>query len=133
MSKMNRRTFNNKLTQGLAGTALLAGMPLAFGMNSQKQDRKLGIALVGLGSYSTGQLAPALVNTEHCYLAGIVTGTPTKEKEWMDKYSIPKANVYNYENFDTIAKNDAIDIVYVVLPIACMLTFVFVPPRPASM
>ena len=38
----------------------------------------LGIALVGLGQYSTNQLAPALVETENCYLAGIVTGTPTK-------------------------------------------------------
>jgi glucose-fructose oxidoreductase len=34
----------------------------------------------------------------------------------MQEYNIPKANVYNYENFDEIAKNDAIDIVYVVLP-----------------
>jgi glucose-fructose oxidoreductase len=71
---------------------------------------------VGLGGYSDGQLAPALLDTEHCYLAGIVTGTPSKEKEWMEKYNIPKENVYNYENFDSIIKNDAIDIVYVVLP-----------------
>ena len=116
MSKISRRSFSKKITQGLAGTALISGMPLACGMNSVNQDKKLGIALVGLGSYSTGQLAPGLVNAEHCYLAGIVTGTPSKEKKWMEQYNIPKANVYNYENFDEIAKNDAIDIVYVVLP-----------------
>ncbi|WP_111308822.1 Gfo/Idh/MocA family protein [Confluentibacter sediminis] len=116
MEKITRRAFSAKLTRGLVGTALLANMPLSYGLNLGKQDKKLGIALVGLGGYSGGQLAPALLNTEHCYLAGIVTGTPSKEKEWMDKYKIPKANVYNYENFDSIAKNDAIDIVYVVLP-----------------
>lgn len=116
MSNISRRTFNKKITHGVAATALLSGMPLACGMNASSQDRKLGIALVGLGSYSTGQLAPGLVNAEHCYLAGIVTGTPSKEKQWMEQYNIPKANVYNYENFDEIAKNDAIDIVYVVLP-----------------
>ncbi len=116
MSIISRRTFNKKITQGLAGTALLAGMPLACGMNTSNQDKKLGIALVGLGSYSTGQLAPGLVNAEHCYLAGIVTGTPAKEQQWMRQYNIPEANIYNYENFDEIAKNDAIDIVYVVLP-----------------
>ncbi len=116
METITRRAFSTKLTQGLVGTALLANMPLSYGLNLGKQDKKLGIALVGLGSYSGGQLAPALLNTEHCYLAGIVTGTPSKEKEWMEKYKIPKANVYNYENFDSIAKNDAIDIVYVVLP-----------------
>ena len=116
MKNISRRTFNKKLTQGLAGAALLSGMPLACGMNSGNEDKKLGIALVGLGGYSTGQLAPGLVNAAHCYLAGIVTGTPSKEQQWMKQYNIPKANVYNYENFDEIAKNDSIDIVYVVLP-----------------
>ncbi|UII25481.1 Gfo/Idh/MocA family oxidoreductase [Fulvivirga maritima] len=76
----------------------------------------LGIALVGLGSYATYQLAPALQKTENCHLAGIVTGTPSKEEVWMKKYDIPKANVYNYENYDEIANNDDIDIIYVVLP-----------------
>jgi len=116
MPTINRRTFSKKLTQGIAGTALLAGMPLACGMAAGQQDKKLGIALVGLGSYSTGQLAPGLVHAQHCYLAGIVTGTRAKEKKWMSQYNIPKENVYNYENFDEIANNDAIDIVYVVLP-----------------
>jgi predicted dehydrogenase len=77
---------------------------------------KLGIALVGLGKYSTDQLAPALQETEHCYLAGIVTGTPEKAKDWQAKYNIPEKNCYNYENFDSIKDNTDIDIVYVVLP-----------------
>jgi len=66
------------------------------------------VALVGLGSYSTHQLAPALMDARHCYLAGIVTGTPEKEKIWADKYSIPKESIYNYKNFDTIVKNEII-------------------------
>jgi predicted dehydrogenase len=73
---------------------------------------------VGLGSYSTYQLAPALQQTKHCYLAGIITGTPAKEKTWADRYHIPPQNIYNYQNFDAIAANKSIDIVYVVLPIA---------------
>ncbi|MCC9138269.1 Gfo/Idh/MocA family protein, partial [Pontibacter silvestris] len=32
------------------------------------------------------------------------------------KYNIPEKNIYNYENFDQIADNPDIDIVYVVLP-----------------
>ncbi len=113
---MDRRHFNKKVGQGILGTTLLAGMPLACGMDNSQNNKKLGVALVGLGSYSSGQLAPALVDAAHCYLAGIVTGTPSKKKKWMSQYAIPEANVYNYENFDEIAKNDAIDIVYVVLP-----------------
>jgi hypothetical protein len=46
-----------------------------------ENQRKLGVALVGLGNYSSGQLAPALQETQHCYLAGIVTGTPDKEDQ----------------------------------------------------
>ena len=80
------------------------------------QDRKLGIALVGLGNYSTNQLAPALQETEKCYLAGIVTGTPAKAEEWKKKYDILEKNVYNYETYDQIKDNPDIDIIYVVLP-----------------
>jgi len=83
---------------------------------SGSQQRKLGVALVGLGKYSTDQLAPALQQTKDCYLAGIVTGTPSKAQEWKAKYNIPDKNVYNYSNFDKIADNKDIDIVYVVLP-----------------
>jgi predicted dehydrogenase len=84
-------------------------------MNHGKNE-KLGIALVGLGYYSEHQLAPALQETEHCYLTGIVTGTPSKISQWQSKYSIPDSNVYNYQNFDSIKGNKDIDIVYVVLP-----------------
>lgn len=81
-----------------------------------KQDQKLGIALVGLGQYSANQLAPALQETENCYLAGIVTGTPAKAEVWKEKYNIPDRNIYNYDNFDEIINNEDIDIIYVVLP-----------------
>lgn len=81
-----------------------------------KKDGKLGIALVGLGSYASGQLAPALLQTEHCHLTGIVTGTPSKAKAWKEKYNIPEKNIYNYNNYDSIKDNPDIDIIYVVLP-----------------
>ena len=84
--------------------------------NRNKREGKLGIALVGLGNYATTQLAPALQRTEHCYLAGIVTGTPSKAEEWKKKYLIPEKNIYNYGTFDSIKDNPDIDIVYVVLP-----------------
>jgi predicted dehydrogenase len=84
--------------------------------DSYREDSKLGIALVGLGNYAGGQLAPALLQTINCYLAGIVTGTPSKIPVWKEKYNIPDQNIYNYETFDSIKDNPDIDIVYVVLP-----------------
>ena len=80
-----------------------------------KKDR-LGVALVGLGYYSTDLLAPALQKTQHCYLAGIVTGSPEKAERWQKQYAIPARNIYNYQNFDRIADNPAIDVIYIVLP-----------------
>ena len=76
----------------------------------------MGVALVGLGYYSTDLLAPALQQTVHCELAGIVTGTPAKAGRWQQQYNIPAKNIYDYNNFDSIANNPSIDIVYVVLP-----------------
>ena len=83
---------------------------------SAKKKEKLGVALVGLGYYSTDLLAPALQLTSKCNLAGVVSGTPSKIEAWQKKYAIPDANVYSYDNFDTIANNPAIDVVYIVLP-----------------
>src|SRR6476659_9292967 len=78
---------------------------------NQKKEGKLGIALVGLGNYAGGQLAPALQQTEHCYLAGIVSGTPSKIDSWKARYNIAGENAYNYQTFDAIIENKAIDIV----------------------
>jgi len=85
-------------------------------MVSEKNRGKLGIALVGLGAYSENQLAPALLQTKHCYLAGIVTRSSEKAARWKREYDIPDENIYDYDNFDSIRDNRSIDIVYIVLP-----------------
>lgn len=110
---LNRREALKSLVIGGATTFFSPNVLLA---STAKKKDKLGIALVGLGYYSTDLLAPALQMTEKCYLAGIVTGTPEKAEKWKQKYNIPDKNIYNYQNFDTIANNPDIDIVYVVLP-----------------
>jgi glucose-fructose oxidoreductase len=116
MTRISRRKFS-VLAGSLAGGILVSGVPLALARAPSSQEgKKLGVALVGLGSYSTYQLAPALQKTKYCHLAGIVTGTPAKADKWMRQYGITQDRVYNYENFDQIASDDAIDIVYVVLP-----------------
>lgn len=100
--------------------ALLTGgvltRPIHLRTEQQPAPKKMGIALVGLGNYATNQLAPALLETQHCYLAGIVTGTPDKAKAWTAKYNIPARNIYDYKTFDQIRDNPDIDIIYIVLP-----------------
>jgi len=130
---VNRRNFVRQL--GLA-TFALPSISLSFSSTSMAepaianaaaleleksplahvQDRKLGVVLVGLGGYSTDQLAPALKETKLCELKGVVTGSPDKAQKWKSKYGLEDKNIYNYENFDSIRDNPDIDIVYVVLP-----------------
>ncbi|MFK7905310.1 MAG: Gfo/Idh/MocA family protein [Chitinophagales bacterium] len=86
--------------------------------NSRPPSKKIGVALLGLGYYSSDLLAPALQLTEHCYLAGIITGSPDKIPVWQKQYQIPDEHVYSYDNIDEIANDDAIDVVYVVTPTA---------------
>lgn len=102
-------------TLALGGSAMLFSPDSLFAATRPQKER-LGVALVGLGYYSTDLLAPALQQTKRCYLAGIVTGTPAKAEIWKAKYNIPDKNIYNYSNFDSIANNPDIDVVYVVLP-----------------
>lgn len=112
--KYTRRKFISTLS---AGSALITLSSVAkFPGTLSREDKRLGIALVGLGNYSTYQLAPALQETSHCYLSGIVTGTPAKAEKWKQQYNMPEKSIYNYENFEEIADNKSIDVVYVVLP-----------------
>ncbi len=117
--RQTRRLFLQQLGIGLGTTLGAATAPSFISLPKPsvfKDKKKLGIALVGLGSYAEHQLAVGLEQTTNCYLAGIVTGTPAKAERWSAKYKIPGKNIYNYQNFDKIAENRDIDIVYIVLP-----------------
>lgn len=81
-----------------------------------EQKTKLGVALVGLGKYATEQLIPALQLTQNCYLAGLVSSDQEKLEKWQQDCGLKDDNLYTYEDFDRIADNPDIDIVYVVLP-----------------
>jgi predicted dehydrogenase len=120
--KYTRRKFITTLGAGSA-LLMLPAIP-TFSEPFFADNKKLGIALVGLGRYATYQLAPALQETLNCYLSGIVTGTPAKAERWKQRYNIPDKNIYNYENFDEITGNKSIDVVYVVLPNSMHYEFV---------
>ncbi|MBC3765193.1 Gfo/Idh/MocA family protein [Neptunicella marina] len=109
MAGFNRRQF----IQLSAGTALSS----AFSRFSLAQpNKKVGVALLGLGNYSENLLAPALQHTKYCELRGIVTGSPHKIPRWQQKYDIKDSNIYSYDNLHQIANNPEIDVVYVVVP-----------------
>ena len=104
----SRRDFIKSAALAVAGTPMLHTM--------LRDEKKLGFALVGLGSLSTNQIAPALQKTKYCRLAGIVTGTPAKAARWRERYGIPDNNIYTYDTMESMAANPDIDVVYVVTP-----------------
>jgi glucose-fructose oxidoreductase len=109
----SRRKF---ITAAGSSIAALAVAPSFANILLPQKKEKLGVALVGLGYYSTDLLAPALKLTTNCELKGIVTGTPAKAEKWKQQHGLLDKNIYNYQDFDKIANNPDIDIVYVVLP-----------------
>jgi len=106
---MKRRKFIQ--TSGIGTASLFIPNILV-----RRKKESLGVALVGLGYYSSDLLAPALQQTKHCHLAGIVTGGKSKIPIWQEKYGIPDQNVYHYDTIDQIADNPDIDVIYIVLP-----------------
>jgi predicted dehydrogenase len=114
MSHYSRRDFIARL--GLGATTLLTAPSIISNARAIPQDKKISIALVGLGYYSEFQLAPAILKSQYCRLGGIVTGTPAKAEKWKKQYNLPDKSIYSYETFDRIANNKDIDVVYVALP-----------------
>ena len=67
---------------------------------SQQNNKRLGIALVGLGQYAGEELAPALKATNHCELAAIVSDEPEKMEEWRKQHGLNEKCCYTYDQFD---------------------------------
>ena len=95
---MRRRYFNKTLITSVAGFSLPQNL-----VSKSSNSKKLGIALGGLGSYSSKALGPALFETKKCELKAVVTGTKEKEKIWAEKYNLSYKQIYNYENFESIS------------------------------
>lgn len=110
-TSVSRRRFLGQLSA--LGALVATSRPL---WAQATGGRKLGVALVGLGGYSTGQLGPALKITGHCRLAGVVTGSREKGLKWAAEYGFPETSVYSYDTMARMADNPDIDIVYVVTP-----------------
>src|SRR2546421_3687339 len=113
-----RRDFLQKL--GVSAIALpflpLSGVTSEKLFCNQPSDGPiLRVAIMGLGSYGT-RVAEAMQSCKRAKLVGVISGTPSKIKDWQSRYSIPETNCYNYDNFDRIKDNPDIDAVYVITP-----------------
>lgn len=111
--RFDRRQF---LTATAAGTAAWS---LQSGVASSAPDivgKRVGFAVVGLGEFSMGKMLPNFKHTRHCQPTALVSGSPEKQRRIAEEYGVGATHLYNYDDFDRIADDDAIDVVYIALP-----------------
>jgi predicted dehydrogenase len=117
---LTRRRFLAKSGQGLVATNAALGTLLAARAEAQQvpepPGKKLGWAIVGLGSLSINQILPAFAKSEKSQVVALVSGHPDKAQKLAARYGVKDKSIYNYQNYDAIKDNPEIDVVYVVLP-----------------
>lgn len=79
-------------------------------------ERKAGWAIVGLGKLAIEEVMPAFGLCKLSEPVALVSGHPEKAGRVAKVHKISPEAIYNYENFDEIAKNPKVDIVYNILP-----------------
>jgi predicted dehydrogenase len=118
-SGISRRGFIGKLGQGLVA-ANVAGALLkdasAQLVVPDPPGKKLGWAIVGLGSLSINQILPAFAKCEKSKVVALVSGHPDKANKLALRYGVSPKNIYNYQNYDSIKDNPEVDVIYIVLP-----------------
>ncbi len=117
--ELTRRGFISRVGQGLVA-ANVAG-PLLQSAHAQLRvpdppGKKLGWAIVGLGSLSINQILPAFAKCEKSKVVAFVSGHPDKANKLALRYGVSPKNIYNYQNYDSIKDNPEVDVIYIVLP-----------------
>lgn len=117
--EITRRGFIGKVGQGLiaanAAGALLQNVHAELKV-PDPPGKKLGWAIVGLGSLAINQILPAFAKCEKSKVVALVSGHPDKANKLALRYGVSSKNIYNYQNYDTIRDNPEVDVIYIVLP-----------------
>ena len=77
---------------------------------------KVGFAVVGLGKLALGQIILGLKVAKNAKLVAVVSGHPDKAKRVAAENGLPADAIYGYDDYDRIAKDPRIQVVYIVLP-----------------
>jgi predicted dehydrogenase len=118
-TQITRRGFISKVGQGLLAANVAGGLLKSAQAQLIVPDppgKKLGWAIVGLGSLSIHQILPAFAKCEKSKVVALVSGHPDKANKLALRYAVNPKNIYNYQNYDSIKDNPEVDIIYIVLP-----------------
>jgi len=110
-------------------TPMAEGQPMPRGVTlpdkppSRPSEDSVGFAVVGLGGYALRQMLPAFERTTRCHITALVSGNSEKCAKVAGAYGVPGDACYSYDDFDRVAEDDRIDVVYVVVPSGLHATF----------
>ena len=119
VEEISRRRFLHRVGQGFVAANLAAPLLRAAQSRATAPDppgKKLGWAIVGLGSLSIHQILPAFAGCEKSRVTALVSGHPDKAQKLALRYGVDANHIYNYENYDSIQKDPEVDVIYIVLP-----------------
>jgi predicted dehydrogenase len=105
---LTRREFTRLSALGIAAS-VTPSIP------AQSSGAKTGYAIIGLGRIA-GHFMAGIQSTGNSRVAALVSGHRDKAERIAAQYGVPSSSIYNYENFDEIAKNNDVQAVYVALP-----------------
>ena len=117
--EITRRGFITKVGQGLVAANVAGTFLNRAAAELHVPDppgKKLGWAIVGLGSLAINQILPAFAKCEKSKVVAFVSGHPDKANKLALRYGVNPKNIYNYQNYDSIRDNPEVDIIYIVLP-----------------
>ena len=87
-------------------------------------DGRVGFAVVGLGRLACNQILPAMAKSKYCNPVALVSGSPDRARKIAAQYGIAPDAIYDYANFDRLAQNPAIHVIYIILPNSMHAEFV---------
>jgi predicted dehydrogenase len=116
--ELTRRGFLTRVGGGIVAANLASAVidPTAAQQVPDPPGKKLGWAIVGLGSLAINQILPAFAKAEKSKVVALVSGHPDKANKLALRYNVNPKNIYNYQNYDTLKDNPEVDIIYIVLP-----------------
>jgi predicted dehydrogenase len=97
------------------GALASAGLTATPTFAAQPADRKMGYAIMGLGTYAD-VILPRFAECRHSRVTALVSGSIEKARRYAAQYGVPDRGLYTYDTFDSIRDNPEVDIVYVILP-----------------
>lgn len=108
--------MNHRISRrGVIGLGVGAAAISAAGRTQMRSDG-VGFAVVGLGKLAQGQIIPGFRNCRNARLTALISGHADKANRIAAEQKLPTGSVYDYDNFDRIASDPRIDVVYIVLP-----------------